>query len=160
MGGNVHRRIETLEEQVSPPVPALSVEDEFEGVYQTWWSHACGYTVGLFTDREINILGALYVLEDVPGRTHCFPSGALVAWEENADGTMSLRLDGDVQVEDLPARVSKNVDRMDPAEQPTRHRYLREHPLAYSDHILGAYRISETKKPPRYIPVAHRGGGS
>lgn len=149
---NVRRRLASLEERVSPPTLALSVEEEFEGVYETWWSHAAGYTVGLFTDREINLLGALYVLRDMSDRTHTFPSGAVVEWVEHDDDTCSLYLDGRVEIEDLPERISKNVDRMDPKEQPARERYLREDPRRYSEHILGAYRISETKKPPKYIP--------
>lgn len=152
MSRDLNSRLEALEEGYPPPALELPIEDEFEGVYETWRSHACGYTVGLFTDREINILGAIHVLRDVPGRVHRFPSGAFVKWGDNEDDTLSLFVEGDVQVEDLPERMSKNVDRMDPSEQPARERYLRERPRAYTDHILGAFRISETKKPPHYIP--------
>ena len=149
---NVRRRLASLEERVSPPAPELSPEAEMDGVYETWWLHAAGYTVGLFTDREINLLGALYVLREVPGRKHTFPSGAVVEWVEHDGDTCSLYLNGRVEIEDLPERISKNVDRMDSEEQPARERYLREDPRRYSEHILGAYRISKTKKPPKYIP--------
>lgn len=149
---SIERRLGRLEEQASPPPPVLSAEDEIEGVYNTWWSHAAGNTVGLFTDREINILGALYVFREVPERKHAFPCGALVEWTDNGDGTLALHVGGEVQIGDLPEKMSVYVDRMDPIEQRGRERYLREDPCLYSEHMLGAYRISEMKRPPKYIP--------
>jgi hypothetical protein len=157
--GSLERRLEILEGRLEAPALPLSAEAEFEGVYNTWWSHSAGNTVGLFTDREINLLGAFYVFREVPDRKHTFPSGGVVEWADNRGGTTSLSVEGDVQVEDLPERISKNVDRMDPVEQPTRERYLREDPRRYSEHILGAYRISDTKRPPKYIPRRSRGEG-
>ncbi len=71
-----------------------------------------------FTTRQINLLGAFYALGELPEGVgeYRFPSGALIRWTGNADGTSTMRLSGTVEVEDLPEDVARYVTRC-PADQ-------------------------------------------
>lgn len=76
------------------------VEDQLEDVLNALWLHKCGGSVYPATDRELRLIAAACAGETITG---------------------------DVRPEDLPEGVREYFERMDPAKQPGRERWLYEH---------------------------------
>lgn len=83
-----------------------------------------------FTDRQINILGALYALEMLGGEAGEYnlpASGVVVTWQRSgAEDALTASWSGNVSVEDLAEGVREYVKRMPAAEQPKREAFLYE----------------------------------
>jgi hypothetical protein len=130
-------RLRRLEQEVVPPIlptwPDWPLEDQFEAVLRALRVHRVGGTVQLATDHEIHLMGLLCALWKLPegDGKHRFPSGAVVSWSDNGDGTKTVEASGYVRVEDLPEGVREYWARLDPKEQPGRdERLYREWPAA------------------------------
>ncbi len=80
------------------------------------------------TDREIHLLGLLCALWELGGTgEHSYPSGVVVTWGEADDeGLQTVGASGYVSLEDLPEDVRRYFERMEPAKQPDRERFLYE----------------------------------
>jgi hypothetical protein len=82
------------------------------------------------TDRQINILGALWVreeLEDGVGEYRLPASGTRIKWTvrpDIAEDAFVVSWDGDVSVADLPEGVKEYIYLMDPKDQPRREQFL------------------------------------
>ena len=130
----MERRLGRLEEIERPEqqFPDWLMEDQLESVadklvfYRRF--HGDGRVRYPATDRELHLLGLLCAREQQPGGVgeHRFPSGAVVSWRDNGDGTPSVSTSGYVRLEDLPEGVREYFKRMDPAEQPEREKRLYE----------------------------------
>jgi hypothetical protein len=172
----VKRRLRRLEEELSASTPPTwtdwPVEDQFEAVLEALRVHRAGGTVQLATDREIHLMGFLCALWDLPDGVgeHRFPSGVVVSWSDNGDGTKAVEASGYVPLEDLPEGVREYWARLDPKEQPERdERLYREWPAAkerrehwrhyYSEEQVRV-RLEETRRRDRELLERNRGRGA
>ena len=127
----IRRRLEALEAHRAPAsrdFPDWPIEDQFDDVVDALRVHKAGGTAQLATDRQIHLMGLLCARDNLPGGfgEHRFPSGAVIVWIDNEDGTVDVGASGYVRVEDLPDGVREYWERMDPDEQPDRERWLYE----------------------------------
>lgn len=78
------------------------------------------------TDREAHMLGLLCAFLELPEGVgeHPFPSGVSVAWRDDNKGGHSASATRWIRLEDLPEWVRGYVERMDPAKQFERDRWL------------------------------------
>ena len=124
---SIRRRLEALEAQTLPAIgewPDWPLEDQLEEVFSCLRVHKAGGTHQLATDRQIHLMGLLCALWKLPGGTgkHTFPSGLVVTWSDDEDGTK--RCEATDLVEDLPEGVRGYWERMDPKKQLEREREL------------------------------------
>lgn len=129
------RRLERLETQASAELPVLwnphqwPLDEQLEDVRCYLDFHGRFKTTAVCTDREINLLGLAAAYEALGGEAGEWeaPSGGVVSLEENGDGTFGVHLSSNLAVEDLPEGMREYVERMDPARQAERDRWLYEH---------------------------------
>lgn len=129
--GNVRRRLARLEEAATPQeFSGWPFEDQMEELGQRIRSyrrfHESWKNRQAVTDREIHLLGLLSSFSELSGGVgeYRFPSGVVVSWADNGDGTHAVSATGYIRFEDLPETVRAYVYRMDPTEQPKRDQWL------------------------------------
>lgn len=127
----MHRRLEALE-QLAHPLGSIGddwpLEDQLDDVMDALRVHRAGDTAQLAADRQIHLMGLLCARDELPNGfgEHRFPSGTIVTWIDNGDGTADVGASGYVRVEDLPDGVREYWERMDPDEQSEREQRLYE----------------------------------
>lgn len=130
--GNLRRRLEKLEEGARPErrLADWPLEDQMEDVLSALQVHRWGGTKQLATDRQIRLMGILCAMRELDGDSgeYRFPSGLTVTLtpDENSDSGLRVDAPRPIRVEDLPEDVGRYFERMDPADQPERERWLHE----------------------------------
>jgi hypothetical protein len=116
--------------------PDWPLEDQIEAVLDALRLHRIAGTKQLATDRQIHLMGLACVADALgeEGGEHAFFSGLIVALTPDADGGFRVDAPRLIRVEDLPEGVREHFERMDPAEQPERERWLYEHRHASNQH--------------------------
>jgi hypothetical protein len=133
------RRLEALEEHTfgADPLRDFSDWDLVDQLEQVafvlnWYRrfHADGRVRYPATDREIHLLGLLCALWELggpppePGEHRFEGTDLAVVWCDNGDGSFNASTSRPVRLEDLPEDVRVHFERMDPARQPERERFL------------------------------------
>jgi hypothetical protein len=125
---------QTFGSDLYPDFPDWDLVDQLEQVAFTlrWYRqfHADGGVRYPATDREIHLLALLCALWELGGPPlesgeHRFEGTDLVvAWRKNGHDSYSASPSRSVRIEDLPEDVRLHFERMDPAKQPERERFL------------------------------------
>lgn len=129
--------------QVAEGFPDWLLDDQVGQVLNALAVHRAGGTAQLATDREIHLLGLLCAREALLREgalpkegtgEHRFPSGVVVSWTENSDGSASAAATSQITVEDLPEGVREHIERMNPLSQPERDLWLYQHRHVFREH--------------------------
>jgi hypothetical protein len=127
----VRDRLRHLEEHMLPahwPYEEWPAQDQLEAVLDFLDTHRRFRTVGVCTDREINLLGICTAYEELGGAGEWTApcSGAIITVTDNGDGTFNASLSANVAAEDLPEGVREYVKSWGPKGQERRDRWLFE----------------------------------